>query len=177
MQTPLLQTERLTLRPITLGDAPAVQKHFNNWSIIRNLSTVVPWPYPPDGAEGFIRGELRKIADGNENYIWVLVPKDGPDEAIGSINFRRVEKGNKGNRGFWLAEPYWRRGLMTEAVNAVNDFIFGTLGVTEYFVCNAADNAGSRRVKQKTGAQFVGSVEIAHHSGGTRSERWVVRAK
>lgn len=175
MQTPLLQTERLVLRPITMSDAPAVQKHFNNWNIIRNLSTVVPWPYPPDGAESFIRAELQKIADGQENYIWVLVLKDGSDEAIGSINFRRLEKGSAGNRGFWLAEPYWRRGLMTEAVEAVNDFVFGRLGLTEYYVCNSADNAGSRRVKQKTGAQFVCYAEIAHHSGGTRSERWVVR--
>jgi [ribosomal protein S5]-alanine N-acetyltransferase len=69
MKTPLLQTERLILRPIAMSDAPAVQRHFNNWNIIRNLSTVVPWPYPPDGAESFIRGELQKIADGQENYI------------------------------------------------------------------------------------------------------------
>jgi len=160
MQTPLLQTERLILRPIALSDAPAVQKHL---------------PYPPDGAESFIRAELQKIADGQENYIWVLVLKDGSDEAIGVINFRRLEKGSKGNRGFWLAEPYWRLGLMTEAVKAVNDFVFVRLGLTEYYVCNSADNAGSRRVKQKTGARFVYYVEIPHHSGGTRSERWVVR--
>jgi [ribosomal protein S5]-alanine N-acetyltransferase len=105
----------------------------------------------------------------------VLVLKDGSNEAIGVIDFRRVEKGNKGNRGFWLAEPHWRLGLMTEAVKAVNEFVFGTLGLTEYYVCNSADNAGSRRVKQKTGAQFVCHVEIAHHSGGMRSERWLVQ--
>jgi len=64
---------------------------------------------------------------------------------------------------------------MTEAVEAVNDFVFGRLGLTEYYVCNSAANPSSRRVKQKTGAQFVCYVEIAHHSGGTRSERWVVR--
>ena len=69
MQTPLFKTERLILRPITLSDAPAVQKHFNNWNIIQNLSTAVPWPYPPDGAESFIRAELQKIADGQQNYI------------------------------------------------------------------------------------------------------------
>ena len=117
----------------------------------------------------------KRLPDGQENYIWVLVLKDGSDEAIGVINFRRLEKGSKGNRGFWLAEPYWRLGLMTETVKVVNDFVVVRLCLTEYYVCNSADNAGSRRVKQKTGARFVCYVEIPHHSGGTRSERWVVR--
>src|SRR5438105_1919141 len=150
MPTPVLDTARLVLRPLALTDAPAIQKHFNNWNIIRNLATVVPWPYPDDGAATFVRTELKKIADGEELYSWVLVPRAGPDEAIGAISFRTVSRGNKGNRGFWLAEPWWRQGLMTEAVTAVNDFVFGTLGVAEYFVCNAAHNEGSRRVKQKT---------------------------
>src|ERR1700746_3333819 len=99
MQTPLLRTERLILRPITVSDAPAVQKHFDNWNIIRNLSTAVPWPYPPNGAESVNRAELQKISDGQEIYIWVLVLKEGSEEAIGSINFRRLEKGSEGNRG------------------------------------------------------------------------------
>lgn len=45
MQTPQLETERLILRPLALSDAPAIQRHFDNWNIIRHLSTVVPWPY------------------------------------------------------------------------------------------------------------------------------------
>jgi hypothetical protein len=35
-------------------------------------------------------------------------------------------------------------------------------------------NVASRRVKQKTGAEFVGYVELSHHEGGARSERWRV---
>jgi hypothetical protein len=35
----------------------------------------------------------------------------------------------------------------------------------------------SRRVKQKTGAEFVGYVEIAHHDGQSRSEKWRVTRK
>jgi [ribosomal protein S5]-alanine N-acetyltransferase len=63
---------------------------------------------------------------------------------------------------------------MTEAIVAVNDFAFTTLGLDSYHVCNAATNVASRRVKQKTGAEFVDYIEIDHHDGQSRSERWRV---
>lgn len=174
METPVIQTQRLILRPMALSDAPAIQRHFNNWNIIRNLATVVPWPYPDDGAETFIKREQTKIAAGEEIYHWVLVLRSDDGEAIGNINFRPKSNGRKGNRGFWLAQPYWQMGLMTEAVSAVNDFVFLTLGLESFHVCNVASNVASRRVKQKTGAEFVGYIELPHHNGESRAEQWRV---
>lgn len=174
METPVIQTQRLTLRPLARSDAPAIQRHFNNWNVIKNLATVVPWPYPDDGAETFIQRELEKIAAGEEIYQWVLVLRPGDGEAIGNINFRPRAEGRKGNRGFWLAEPYWKQGLMTEAIAAVNDFAFLTLGLESFYVCNAPSNVASRRVKQKTGAEFIGHVEPPHHSGESSAEKWKV---
>ena len=174
MKTPMLQTQRLILRPMALSDAPAIQRHFNNWNIIRHLASVVPWPYPEDGAESFVRGQLEKIDAGEKIHHWVLALRSGDGEAIGNIHFRPYAESPKDNRGFWLAEPYWGRGLMTEAISSVNDFAFLTLGIDSFYVCNAASNEASRRVKQKTGAEFVGYIELAHHDGQTLSERWRV---
>jgi [ribosomal protein S5]-alanine N-acetyltransferase len=174
METPTLQTRRLILRPLALSDAPAIQRHFNNWNIIQNLPTVVPWPYPDDAAKGFIGQQLEKIAAGEEFYHWVLALKSGDGEAIGNIRFSPGADRPKGNRGFWLAEPYWNRGLMTEAIAAVNDFVFLTLGIESFHVSNAVSNVASRRVKQKTGAEFVGYIELPHHNGQTKSEKWKV---
>jgi RimJ/RimL family protein N-acetyltransferase len=172
--TPTLETRRLILRPLAESDAPAIQRHFDNWNVIRHLSSIVPWPYPDDGAVTFIRSQLDKIAAGEDIHVWVLVLRTGDGQAIGSVGFRPGVDHPKGNRGFWLAEPYWNRGLMTEAIIAVNDFVFLTLGLEDFYVCNAASNVASRRVKQKTGAEFVGYVEIAHHDGQSRSEKWRV---
>ncbi|KIU50894.1 MULTISPECIES: GNAT family N-acetyltransferase [Bradyrhizobium] len=176
-ETPRIETPRLILRPLAPSDAPAIQRHFDNWNVIKTLATVVPWPYPEDGAESFITRELDKIAGGEESYQWVLVLRAGAGdgEAIGNINFRPRADGRKGNRGFWLAEPYWNQGLMTEAIAAVNDFAFLTLGLDHFHVCNAPSNVASRRVKQKTGAEFVGFVELPHHNGESRAEKWKVR--
>jgi RimJ/RimL family protein N-acetyltransferase len=174
METPVIETRRLILRPMALWDAPAIQRHFNNWNVIKTLAMVVPWPYPDDGAETFIKRELGKIAAGEEIYHWVLVLRAGDGEAIGNINFRPRADGRKGNRGFWLAEPHWNKGLMTEAVAAVNDFAFLTLRLESFLVCNVASNVASRRVKQRTGAEFVGHIELPHHNGESRTEQWKV---
>jgi [ribosomal protein S5]-alanine N-acetyltransferase len=172
--TPTLQTERLILRPLSLSDAPAIQRHFNNWNIIQHLAQVVPWPYPENGAETFIARELERVAEGQVIYNWMLVLRGGDGEAIGNIRLRPWADDPKGNRGFWLAERYWNQGLMTEAVTAVNDFAFRVLGVDVLHVCNAVANEASRRVKQKTGAEFVGYIEVPHHNGQSRSEHWKV---
>jgi [ribosomal protein S5]-alanine N-acetyltransferase len=117
---------------------------------------------------------LEKLAAGEEVYNWVLAPRSGDSEAIGNVHFRPWSDSPKGNRGFWLAEPYWNRGLMTEAVAAVNEFAFRTLGVESFYVCNAATNEASRRVKQKTGAEFAGYIELLHHNGQSTAEKWRV---
>lgn len=174
MDTPTIQTGRLVLRPLALSDAPAIQRHFNNWNIIKNLASVVPWPYPDDGAETFISQQLEKIAAGEEIHQWVMVLRSGDGQAIGNIRFIPQADSPKGNRGFWLAEPYWNQGLMTEAITAVNDFAFHTLGIESFHVCNAVCNAASRRVKQKTGAEFVGHIDLAHHNGQSKAEKWKV---
>ncbi|MGH3631037.1 MAG: GNAT family N-acetyltransferase, partial [Sciscionella sp.] len=66
--TPTLQTARLILRPLRLEDAPAVQRQFPHWEIVRWLNPVVPWPYPRDGAETNIRDCLQRRARGERFY-------------------------------------------------------------------------------------------------------------
>lgn len=173
MKTPVLETDRLILRPLSLSDAPALQKHFDNWNIIQNLSAAVPWPYPENGAEEFFREYCLPMTQAGKIFIWSIFLKERPGEAIGVIEFR-LEKKQDGNRGFWLAEPFHGRGLMTEAAGAVNDFVFDTLGLESFVASNAKSNSRSRRVKEKTGAVFVGTGELLHHNGESEMELWLI---
>lgn len=156
IKTPILETERLILRPVTLDDAKYLQKHFNNWNIIKDLNDKVPWPYPTDGAYNFLRNDALPRINAGSTMIWVILIKDIEETPTGLIEYRiqKVE-GDREDRGFWLAEPYWKKGYMSEAVTAVNDYIFFDLGRKELTVQNYADNLGSRRVKEKTGAVFL----------------------
>lgn len=171
VNTPPIETRRLLLRAVTLADAPAIQRHFANWNIIQHIGDAVPWPYPADGAERFLTDNaLPRMARG-EAHLWAICLKWTPEEAIGVIEFRvRTDLGD--HRGFWLAEPHWRRGLMTEAVEAVNRFVFEDLRIDSFIEENAANNAASRRLKEKSGGVFLRHRECRYLSGERRSEVW-----
>jgi len=171
--TPVLQTARLVLRPLTLDDAPAVQRHFGRWNIIRHLSLAVPWPYPPDGAETFIANVALPAMERGDEMLWAITRRPAPGEAIGAIGYR-VGGGPLGDRGFWLAEGWQGRGYMTEAVTAVQDHLFFVLGIPSLRVVNAKGNLASRRVKEKTGARWVGAAHIKHHEGEGEADVWEV---
>jgi len=134
----------------------------------------VPWPYPDDGAETFVRhqaGKNRRKA--KKFYHWVLTLRSGEPDAIGTSIFDRGPTTPKGNRGFWLAEPYWSRGLMTEAIAAVNDFASIRLASNSSMSATWFPMSVTSRL-EKTGAEFVGYIELAHHNGQSKSERWRV---
>ena len=169
MKTPTLETKRLILRPVTLEDAPVLQKHFNNWNIVKY--TRAPWPLAEDAAESHLRDEvLPAIAEG-KHITWVIVPK-GEAEAVGRIDYRFYD--DPPDRGFWLAEPYHGQGLMTEALTATQDYVFFDLGIERFVVCNDKSNIGSRRVKEKCGAVFLHERSDCENHLGNCEEVWEV---
>src|SRR5262245_23201804 len=104
-----LETERLWLKPLAMSDAPAIQKRFAHWEVVKLLNGRVPWPYPADGAEQFLRAKFAEQAAGSERYTWGLWLKSGePNELIGIIELRPKE--GKDARGFWLGQEFWGQG-------------------------------------------------------------------
>lgn len=175
--TPILETKRIVLKPLALEDAEAIQKHFNNWNIIKNLLDTVPWPYPEDGAKDFIQNKAFPRIKSGKAHLWTIRLKEKENDPIGIIEFRADPQARDDHRGFWLAEPYWKNGYMTEAVSAVNDFIFDIAGKEKIIVCNVLGNEGSKRVKEKTGAKLIGIKEMKHHQGKQQTEIWELTAQ
>jgi [ribosomal protein S5]-alanine N-acetyltransferase len=64
---PALQTSRLLLRPLELTDSSQTQLLFPHWEIVRYLSKVVPWPYPPDGAYRYYSERLCRQWNAKKN--------------------------------------------------------------------------------------------------------------
>lgn len=168
--TPTLITTRLRLRPVTVADAPNIQAGFASWAVIQNMSPQVPWPYPDDGAERWINEYVLPSYKDGSVAIWGITTVEAMDTVIGVITIRNDTGG--GHRGFWLAEKHWGQGYMTEAVAAVTEWVFTETHLQELVAYNSALNPGSRRVKIKTGSQFIQSVELLHHNGETASEMW-----
>ena len=166
---PTFETERLFIRGVRLEDAESYERNFANYEVVKQLSSIVPWPYPKGGVADFLQSQVFPH-QGTTYWFWVLFFKDKRDEVIGSLDLRRDEK--LGNRGFWLAEPYWRRGLMTEAVVPTTDYAFERLGFERLVFSNAVGNDGSTRIKEKTGATYLGNKPAKFVSSEYTEAEW-----
>ena len=157
------RTERLVLRPVELADAAQIQEVFPRWEIVRFLMNVVPWPYPPDGAESLC-GRLRcRRWSGARRGTGRSGRRPKRQTIIGSIS---LSSGEADNRGFWLSPEWQGQGLMSEACVWINDFWFETLGFEVLRVSKAVGNTTSRQDLR----------EAWYAADWTRRERVCVRA-
>lgn len=166
---PELETERLLLRPVSLDDAPQIQRIFPDWRIMEFLTT--PWPYPEDGAETYLRDKvLPEMRDG-DGWFWSLRLKTAPDELVGMIN---LKTGDDNHRGFWIAPHLWGQGLMTEACEVVTDFWFEVLYQPVMRVPKAVDNIASRRISERAGMRLIWQGDKDFASGRRPAEIWEI---
>jgi len=170
---PTLETERLILRELVESDAPAYEKHFANWEVVKTLAAGLPWPYPDGGALEYIKNFVVPH-QGKDKWVWAITLKENPSEVVGALDLWR--NANPSNRGFWLARQLWGQKLMSEAVVATTDFAFNHLGFEELHLSNATGNPASGRLKEKFGAVKVDVVPYSFMSSEyTHSERWILR--
>ncbi len=164
-----LETNRLILRPLELIDSAQTQLLFPHWEIVRYLNAKVPWPYPSDGALTYYKNLAMPAIERGEEWQWTLRLKHLPDEHIGAISLHRT---HWDNRGFWLGLPWQGKGLMTEAVTAVNDYWFDVLGFETLCAPKAIANTASRRISEKTGMRVIATEERDYVSGRFLTEIW-----
>lgn len=145
---PVLQTERLTLRPLTLEDAPAIQVLVGAYEVALNTLSI-PHPYPAGGAEAWI-GTHRSSYDAGREITWGITARAG-GAVLGVISLRPVVAHRHAEIGYWLGVPYWNQGYMTEAARAVVDYGFGDLDLLRIYATHFARNPASGRVMQKAG--------------------------
>ena len=171
---PDLHSDRLLLRPLELADAEQAQLLFPHWEIVRYLSSVVPWPYPPDGAYKFYRDSALPAMARGDAWHWTLRLKTEPERLIGSIS---LIKGENNNRGFWLGLPWHGQGLMTEACEIVTGYWFNVLRFPVLRVPKAIGNVASRRISEKSGMRIIAVEERDYVSGRLPTEIWEITAE
>lgn len=169
-----LETPRLILRPLELEDAGQAQKIVPQWEIVKYLAKVVPWPFPEDGALTYYRDTALPAMERGEEWHWSLRLKGDPGRMIGAITLR---KGERKNRGFWIAPPWQGQGLMSEAVEAVTDYWFNELGFPVLRAPKAVANVASRRISERQGMRVIAVEESEYVSGRLLTETWEITSE
>jgi RimJ/RimL family protein N-acetyltransferase len=128
------------------ADVDSLARYADNRKIWINLRDAFPHPYTQRDAREFIKSVLRRTP---ETLFAIAV--DG--EAVGGIGFvlhPDVERVSA-EIGYWLGEPFWGRGIVSDALAAVTRYAIDTHQLTRVYAVPFAWNAQSCRVLEKAG--------------------------
>lgn len=141
------------IRKWCMEDAPDLAIALNNTKIQDNLRDGLPNPYTVKDAEEFIAAMLS--ADQNKAYAFAIIAEN---KAVGSIGLFRCENIHfrTAELGYYIAEPYWGKGIGTSAVKQASDYIFRHTDIIRIFAEPFADNLASCRILEKAGFQLEG---------------------
>lgn len=142
-----LTTKRLKLRRFTVEDA---QEMFNNWASDAEVTKFMSWP--PHATLDVTRELLNKWVQEYEKpdyYSWAI---EYNGRLIGSIGAPSIkERDERTGIGYCIARDCWNKGITTEALEAVCNYLFDEVGFNRLEICHAVENPASGKVAQKCG--------------------------
>ncbi len=150
---PVLETERLVLRPFEIKDAKAVQLLASDYDIYKT-TLHIPHPYEEGMAEAWIG---RQPEDATERHLlhWAIVDKKEA-AILGCVSIGMSPKRRIGEIGYWLGKPYWNKGFGTEAGKKVMAYGFEALDLNRIYGRHFAENPASGKIMEKCGMKFEG---------------------
>ncbi len=143
----------MALRSWELRDAADLADAVNNRNVQDNLRDGIPFPYTSRDGEDFISSMLNAPKD--SLYAWAITV-DG--RAVGSIGVFRQNNIHRrtAEMGYYVAEPFWGKGVCTFAAREACDSIFRNTDILRVFADPFDYNAASCRVLEKAGFRFEG---------------------
>ena len=132
-------------------DLDSLVANANNRNVWLNLRDQFPYPYTRRDGQTF----LRHMRERKPETVFAIAV-DG--EAVGAIGFVLQKDVDRVSAeiGYWLGEPYWGRGITTEALAAVTQHAIEHHELTRLFAVPFAANAASIRVLEKAGYMLEG---------------------
>jgi ribosomal-protein-alanine N-acetyltransferase len=133
---------------------------YNEWAALREASRAFLTPWEPtwpsdDLSRSAFRRRLRRYAEdqrGDSSYAFFVFRKE--DEAlVGGLTLANIRRGvaQAGSLGYWIGEPFARRGMMGGAVQGLVPFAFGSLRLHRLEAACIPSNAASIRLLETAG--------------------------
>ncbi len=151
--TKTLYTERLVLRKFTVDDA---DDFYNNWGKDEKVTRFLSWqPHKSVDETKELLKDWCKAYESDKTYNWAI---EYDKKVIGSLSVVILhEKREFADLGYCMGYDYWNKGIMTEAVKTIIDYLFSEISVNRIGISHAVKNPGSGRVAQKCGLSYEGT--------------------
>jgi ribosomal-protein-alanine N-acetyltransferase len=155
---PTLTTDRLVLRPFEDADAGPLFAHASN----PNVTRFTLWDHHKsiNDTLAFVRDYARcRYLEGTPEPYAITLASDPDHLPVGALGcFWASQPNATMELGYWLAEPFWGRGLVVEACRAVLAHAFAECGPERMQARVIAGNDASRRVLDKLGFSYEGTM-------------------
>lgn len=155
--TKYLETDRLILRRFKKEDAEAM---YNNWTSDNEVTKYLTWPThsSQEVSQGILDEWVRSYSD-DRFYQWAIVLKENGDKPIGSISSVDIkEKTSMAHIGYCIGRAWWHKGITSEALRAVMDFLFDEVGANRIEARHDPRNPNSGKVMKKCGMKYEGTL-------------------
>ena len=143
------------IRKWKLSDAADLAAALSNKKVQDNLRDGLPYPYTEQDGRDYILAMLS--ANEDETFAFAITIDK---KVIGSIGIFR--QGNIHRRtaelGYYIAEEYWGKGVMTEAVRQACAYVFDKSDIIRIYAEPFTYNIASCRVLEKAGFQYEGTL-------------------
>jgi ribosomal-protein-alanine N-acetyltransferase len=149
------------LRPWTMKDLESLLRYADNFNIARNMADVFPHPYTREKGIAF----LEMVTSATPPHILAI---EVAGEAVGGIGIHPQHDIYRKNAemGYWLAEPYWGKGIMTEAIRQLVGYAFDNWDITRIYARPFGYNLGSQRALEKAGFTLEAKLEKTFYKNG-----------
>ncbi|MEO0944560.1 MAG: GNAT family N-acetyltransferase [Pseudomonadota bacterium] len=163
---PVIETERLMLRPLQRSDAGLLNIYAADERVAR-MTRTIPHPLPPGASEALIQ---RAAQEDRDEDIWVMDGSPtGRAELMGLIGLERMDR-EQSEVGYWVAPAFWNTGLASEAVAALVES--NPQDSKTMFASVFQDNPASARVLTNTGFEYLGDAEAFSVARGATVPTW-----
>ena len=179
----MINTKRLILRKWNAEDAESLFEYAKD----PDVGPIAGWP-PHKNVEESL-DVIKNVFNGAECYC---ICEKGSNKAIGAIELKlnghtdMTEKDDECELGYWLGKPFWGRGYMPEAAQALIERGFEKLQMTRFWCGYYDGNTKSKRVQEKLGFQFhhtcddvpvplLNEVRIGHTNYMTREQYFTTK--
>ena len=153
----------ILLRPWRAEDAKEIWCYANNRKVAENLRDVFPFPYEQRDATDFI-GHCIK-SEGKGQICRAICVDEKPVGSI-AISLGQDVYRRSAELGYWLAEPFWGKGIMSQAVAQICQEAFERFDIVRIYAEPYAYNKGSRRVLEKARVVLEGSSKQSVYKNG-----------